>query len=79
MHDQVYVEGSFDLVNENVQTTAIPAGGAVGVEMRFEVPGTYVPVDHAIYRTQKGALGHIKVEGDDNEDVFRPIENSDIR
>jgi len=77
--DRVYVDGSFDLVNENVQSTAIPAGGAVGVEMNFEVPGTYVPVDHAIYRTQKGALGQIKVQGEENEDVFRPIKNSDIR
>jgi hypothetical protein len=46
--DTVHVEGSFDLENHNIQSTAIPAGGAVGVEMTFEVPGTYIPVDHSI-------------------------------
>ncbi|MFB6347438.1 MAG: copper-containing nitrite reductase [bacterium] len=77
--DKVYVEGSFDLVNENVQSTMIPAGGAVGVEMTFEAPGEYIPVDHAIYRVGKGAKGIFKVEGEPNRDVYNPIKKSDVR
>lgn len=77
--DKVYVEGSFDMVNENVQSTVIPAGGAVGVEMTFEAPGEYIPVDHAIYRVLKGAKGVIQVEGEPNEEVYNPIEKSDVR
>jgi nitrite reductase (NO-forming) len=79
MFDRVYVEGSFDLVNRNVQTTTIPAGGAAGVEMTFEAPGHYIPVDHAIYRTQKGAKGIINVKGEPNREVYDPIKKSDVR
>ena len=54
--DTVYVEGSFALENHWVQSTLIPAGGAVGVEFTVEVPGDYTLVDHAIYRIHKGAV-----------------------
>lgn len=68
--DKVYVEGG-GLVNENVQTTLIPAGGAAIVEFRIEVPGEYILVDHSIFRAfNKGALAQIKAEGDKNERVF---------
>jgi len=77
--DKVYVEGSFDVVNEDVQSTAIPAGGAVGVEMTFEAPGEFIPVDHAIYRVGKGAKGIIKVQGEPNDEVYEPIKKSDVR
>lgn len=78
--DRVYVEGSFDLVNRNVQTTLVPAGGAAGVEFRVEVPGDYILVDHAIFRTHKGALGVLHVEGPENPEVFQPVSySSDLR
>jgi nitrite reductase (NO-forming) len=68
--DKVYVEGG-NLMNENVQTTLIPAGGAAIVEFRIEVPGEYILVDHSIFRAfNKGALAQIKAEGDKNERVF---------
>ena len=68
--DNVYVEGG-SLLNKNVQTTVIPPGGSSIVEMKMEVPGTYHIVDHAIFRTfHKGALAQIKVEGDDNPNVY---------
>jgi len=60
--DTVYVEGSFALQNHSVQSTVIPAGGAAGVEIKVEVPGTYVIVDHSIFRTHKGALGTLAVD-----------------
>jgi nitrite reductase (NO-forming) len=75
--DKVYVEGSFSLVNSNVQTTLAPAGGAVGVEFQIDVPGDYVIVDHAIFRIHKGAAGIIHAEGADNPDLYQPIQQSE--
>src|SRR5579885_1208108 len=45
--DRVQYEGGTH-VQENVQTTLIPAGGAAIVEFHTEVPGSYVLVDHSI-------------------------------
>jgi len=68
--DKVYVEGG-DLVNENIQTTLIPAGGAAIVEFRVDVPGSLVLVDHSIFRAfNKGALGILNVEGEENEKIY---------
>ena len=62
--DTVYAEGGTAVVQKNVQTTIIPAGGSAIVEFRLEVPGTYILVDHALLRAfNKGALGMLKVEG----------------
>ncbi|MCB0343406.1 MAG: c-type cytochrome, partial [Bdellovibrionales bacterium] len=68
--DAVHVEGG-SLVNENVQTTLIPSGGAAMVEFKVDVPGTLVIVDHSIFRAfNKGALGMINVEGDENKQIY---------
>ncbi|HEY1114158.1 MAG TPA: copper-containing nitrite reductase [Chitinophagaceae bacterium] len=68
--DKVYVEGG-DLVNTNVQTTLIPAGGSSIVEFKLDVPGTYNLVDHSIFRAfNKGALAQIKVEGERDPSIF---------
>ena len=54
-----------------MQTTLVPAGGAAIVEFKVEVPGTYVLVDHSLFRAfNKGALGMLKVEGPDNLAVY---------
>ncbi len=68
--DKVYYEGGTRF-QENVQTTLIPAGGAAIVEFLLEVPGTYILVDHSIFRAfNKGALGMLKSVGDDNLAVY---------
>ena len=68
--DRVLIEGG-DLVNENVQTTTIPAGGAAIVEFKVDTPSELVLVDHAIFRAfNKGALGILEVEGPENTKVF---------
>ena len=68
--DKVYVEGG-DLINENVQTTLIPAGGAAMIEFRVDVPGTFILVDHSIFRAfNKGALGMLKVEGEEDKKIY---------
>ncbi|PCJ81685.1 MAG: nitrite reductase, copper-containing [Bacteroidetes bacterium] len=69
--DNVNVEAG-SLVNHDVQTTLIPAGGAAMVELKVEVPGTFLLVDHSIFRAfNKGALGMLKVQGKEDEKLFK--------
>ena len=68
--DKVYVEGG-KLINENVQSTIVPAGGSAMVEFKVDVPGSYTLVDHSIFRAfNKGALGQLKVEGAENPEIM---------
>ena len=68
--DRVYAEGG-SRIQENVQTTVIPPGGATIVEFKVEVPGTYAIVDHALFRAfNKGALGQLKVFGAEAPEIY---------
>ena len=68
--DRAHVEGG-SLVNENVQTTLVPAGGATWVEFTVDVPGDYLLVDHAISRTiDRGALAILTVTGPEDPSIF---------
>src|SRR5690554_6195290 len=68
--DKVYVEGG-SLINENIQTTLVPAGGAAMVEFKVDVPGELVLVDHSIFRAfNKGALGILNVTGPENKQIY---------
>ena len=68
--DRVSFEGG-TLQQENVQTTLIPAGGSAVAEFRTEVPGTYILVDHSIFRAfNKGALAMLKVVGPEDKSIY---------
>ncbi len=68
--DRVQYEGGTHY-QENVQTTLIPAGGAAIVEFHLEVPGSYVLVDHSIFRAfNKGALAILTVDGPENRAMY---------
>ncbi|TLY48406.1 MAG: nitrite reductase, copper-containing, partial [Gammaproteobacteria bacterium] len=68
--DRVQQEGGTH-PQENVQTTLIPAGGAAIVQFHTEVPGSYVLVDHSIFRAfNKGALAILKVDGAENKAIY---------
>ncbi len=68
--DKVQQEGGTH-PQENVQTTLIPAGGAATVEFHTEVPGSYVLVDHSIFRAfNKGALAILKVDGPEDKTIY---------
>ncbi len=68
--DTVYPEGGSQ-ASHHIQTTLIPAGGSAIVEFKAEVPGTYVLVDHSLFRAfNKVALGMLKVEGPPNQIVY---------
>ncbi|MDO7171096.1 copper-containing nitrite reductase [Mariniflexile sp. AS56] len=76
--DRVHIEGGH-LINENVQTTLIPAGGAAMIEFRVDVPGTFILVDHSIFRAfNKGALGMLKVEGEKDKKIYSGEIRDDI-
>jgi nitrite reductase (NO-forming) len=76
--DTVFPEGGFN-VNHNVQTTLIPAGGAAIVEFRCEAPGTFILVDHSIFRTfNKGSLGMLKVEGAEDKVVYSGKQSDEV-
>ena len=69
--DKVYAYGGKLVTQKNVQTVLIPAGGAAIVEFTVKVPGTFLLVDHSIFRAfNKGALGMLKVRGEKNADIF---------
>ena len=68
--DKVRFEGG-SMFQKNVQTTLIPSGGAAIVEYQTKVPGSYVIVDHSIFRAfNKGALAIMKVEGPENKAIY---------
>lgn len=72
--DRVYPEGAVGSTPQtNVQTTLIPAGGAAIVEFKLDVPGTFLLVDHSIFRIDIGAVGQLKVEGSAPKGIFEPI------
>src|SRR5215469_8453441 len=71
--DKVYREG--DLLSppaRSLQTTLIPAGGSAVVEFTPPVPGTFLLVDHAIFRLHHGAVGSLNVHGQENAEIFEP-------
>lgn len=76
--DNVHIEGG-DVINKNVQTTSIPAGGAAIVDFKVDVPGTFILVDHAIFRAfNKGALGMLKVKGEESKKVYSGVKQEGI-
>jgi nitrite reductase (NO-forming) len=68
--DEVRFEGGTN-IQKNVQTTLIPSGGAAIAKFRTHVPGSYVLVDHSIFRAfNKGALAILKVDGTEDKAIY---------
>ncbi|MCA9613093.1 MAG: c-type cytochrome, partial [Myxococcales bacterium] len=76
--DRVWLEGG-SRQTRDVQTTMVPAGGASVVDFQTQVPGTYILVDHSLLRAfNKGALGMLRVEGDDAPVVYSGQEVDEV-
>lgn len=76
--DNVYPEGA-RTPSRDVQTTLVPAGGATIVDFALEVPGTFILVDHSIFRAfNKGALGMLQVTGPENLVVYSGQEIDEV-
>lgn len=66
--DNVYTEGGLGAPNKNVQTTLVPAGGSTMVDFKLDTEGTFILVDHSIFRAfNKGAIGMLKATGGDKD------------
>ncbi len=77
--DSVYVEGGTKTINENVQTTLVPAGGSAIVDFKVDTSGTYILVDHSIFRAfNKGAIGMLKVDGPENKRIYSGKEEEGV-
>jgi nitrite reductase (NO-forming) len=75
--DRVYAWG--DLISppaRGVQTVSVPPGGATVTEFKVEVPGRYLLVDHALARLERGLLGFLMVEGDQQPDLYKPYSDA---
>ena len=69
--DRVYnLGGVLSEPLKGIQTVTVPAGGAVIVEFKLDVPGNYVLVDHALSRAERGLLGILHVEGPPNPEIY---------
>ena len=56
----------------NVPGASIPVNGTAIVELRAEVPGRYTLTDSGLSHAQKGAIGHLIIDGAENPGVFSP-------
>jgi nitrite reductase (NO-forming) len=75
MFDTVYDFGSLNSTQtKDVQTVTVAPGGAVAVDVTFEVPGKYIIVDHALSRLERGLVGFIHVDGPENPEVYQETE-----
>jgi len=69
--DTVYQDGTMLNQLHDAQTVLVPPGGSTIVDFKAQVPGTYVLVDHAIFRAfNQGALGMLKVTGPENRRIY---------
>lgn len=76
--DIVHPEGS-PSVHRDVQTTLIPAGGSAIVEFETQVPGTYILVDHSVFRAfHKGTLGMLEVSGPENRVIYSGRQRQEV-
>ncbi|MCL4805014.1 MAG: nitrite reductase, copper-containing [Anaerolineae bacterium] len=69
--DKVYT-GAPETFIRNEESWYVPPGSVSTFELHLDVPGRYVLVDHALYRTQKGAAGYLNVTGDWDTNIFSP-------
>ena len=70
--DRVYNQGSLTTAPlTDVQTTSVAPGGATVVDVKLDVPGKFMLVDHALTRVERGLAGVLAVEGPDNPNVFK--------
>jgi len=77
--DQVFPNGAIGVdsaIEKNTQTALVMPGGSSIVEFTLNVPGNYLLVDHALARMNKGAWAVLEVSGDEDPDIFSPVNQS---
>ena len=72
--DRVYQLGSLaspPLLD--VQTVSVPPGGATVVDLKLDVPGEFLLVDHALTRAARGLVGKLIVSGAADPGTFSEV------
>ncbi|MFQ8432600.1 copper-containing nitrite reductase [Amaricoccus sp. W119] len=54
----------------NVQTVSVPPGGATVVDFTIDRAGTFVLVDHALSRAERGLAGYLIVDGPEDDEIM---------
>ena len=54
----------------NVQTITVPPGGATVVDFKLDRAGTFVLVDHALSRAERGLAGYLIVDGPEDDAIM---------
>lgn len=73
--DKVF-SGSPDTYIANEETWYVPPGSVSTFEFGLDEPGTYLLVDHALFRAGHGALGQLVVSGDHDDSIYSPQPDS---
>ncbi len=69
--DNVYNLGSITSPPlTNVQTVTVPPGGTTVVDFKLDRAGTFVLVDHALSRAERGLAGYLVVDGPEDDDIM---------
>ncbi|MDY6778424.1 MAG: nitrite reductase, copper-containing, partial [Candidatus Nanohaloarchaea archaeon] len=71
--DRVYYGAFNETAGRNMETVVIGAGQAATIELTFDRGGTYIPVDHALTRIDRGAWGVINVTGKGETGLLRSV------
>jgi len=69
--DNVYNLGSITSPPlTNVQTVTVPPGGSTVVDFKLDRAGTFVLVDHALSRAERGLAGYLIVDGPEDDEIM---------
>jgi nitrite reductase (NO-forming) len=73
--DRVYT-GAPETYIANEETWYVPPGSFAAFEFTLNEPGTYLLVDHALFRVAHGAGGALIVSGEHDETIYSPVPES---
>ena len=73
--DRVFT-GSPETYIANEETWYVPPGSFAAFEFTLNEPGTYLLVDHALFRVARGAGGALIVSGEHDESIYSPVPES---
>lgn len=71
--NRLYRDGGLKHPDEDIQTTLIAPGSTAIAEFKVLVPGHYTLLDHSIFRTERGAMGMLNVDGPDAPMIYQKI------
>lgn len=71
--NRLYRDGGLKHPDEDIQTTLIAPGSTAIAEFQVLVPGHYTLLDHSIFRTERGAMGMLNVDGPDAPAIYQKI------